>query len=224
MAQGCSTLSHDEAQKLVGCKVRKRFAGHGVFKGTVRKVKFVLQQPLGADGGGARDTPAVQCTTADGTTRDIWFNIRYEDGDKEDVAFHELIGMITDARVEDAKGQKDVAPAAALAASAPAAPAAGADPVQHETAAGGSGSTQSPEQQAQRPQQGDDAADAVPMKDNSNERVALARPVFPGLQTSSSLGVGKLQEEAGKMQLHLLQSKAQLLRQCSPLPPLQRFR
>ena len=208
LRQGCSTLSSDEAQKLVGCSVRKRFPGHGVFKGTVIKVKFVHDA-------GAQDTPAVQCTTADGVTKDIWFNIRYEDGDKEDVAFHELIGMITDARVEAAKGQQDVATvapastAAALPAEVPVAPAAGADRVQHEPAADASGSTQSSEQQEQGREQNDNAADAVPKKDNSHERETLARPVFPGLQTLSSLGVGKLQEEEEQMQLHLLQSKPQ---------------
>lgn len=251
LRQGCTRLASYEAERLVGCNVRKRFTGHGVFKGIVRKLKFVLQEPPGPDDGSSHAAPVVRCATADGATRDIWFNICYEDGDKEDVAFHELTGMMVDARVEDAKEDDPL-----TAAVAPGEPAAGL--VQHESNVGGeSQSLEEPalaQQPVQEQQYKEDASGRVPagaaeisakpsdpvsedsdsnddgasVRDNkAPSHRALARPVFPGLQASSSLGIGALQEEEETMQLYLLQSKslveAVFLLPCEGLVPVWRL-
>jgi hypothetical protein len=270
LRQGCAELTEEEAQRLVGVNVRKRFAGHGVFKGKVGRAKFVrsgsgeegggndtasastVDESGGGGGGGAASAPAAPA----GTAGDIWFNICYEDGDKEDVSFHELVGMMMDARAEDAR---EAAAAAAAAAEADAGGGtggdAGADINQSETAQlGSSGEATQQEQQQQDEDDEQDESAAAPgdgagagspaglaaassvdddssgagaedeaeAEDERNDeefqlqpqpkRVALARPVFPGILASSgasspsSLGSSELQEEEEKIQLYHLQS------------------
>lgn len=202
LRQGRQNITKDEAERLVGTNVRKRFAGHGVFKGVVESVKVAVVQPPtpGDDGGAAASVPASP-TASDGG--EIWFNIRYEDGDREDVAFHELTAMMMDARQEDAKEEGTGSGSRSGSADAVVGAAAGVS----EMDSGKESSGESAEGSS------DDSAGEKGEDDQQRSTIAvsLPRPVFPGMD--SWLGKAELQGEEENIQLHHLQSLGRHLKQ-----------
>ena len=150
-----------------------------------------------AAGAGEEDAAAAEADASAGSSDggEIWFNIRYEDGDREDVAFHELTAMMMDARQEDVKERGGSGGSAAVVV-------AEASETASEKESSGDGAEGS----------SDDAGD----KSEDEERrsvlpVSLPRPVFPDMD--SWLGKAELQDEEEKIQLHHLQSLGRHLKQ-----------
>ena len=72
-------LSHAEADALIGRRVWKRFGALGLFIGVVNRVLPPARHTVGHD-------------TDDGN--EFWFGIQYQDGDREDVSFQELLCIL----------------------------------------------------------------------------------------------------------------------------------